>query len=511
MTESSYDFVVVGAGSAGCAVAAGLVEAELGTVCALEAGGPDNSLMVRTPFALMFMMGSRKWDWRRITTPQRELGGRVLAVPRGRMIGGSGSINSMVWFRGRMDDFDRWDIEGWSSDDVAPAFEEVEARMTPRRLPNPHPLAERFARALDSDGKTPPSPEREGAGIFSVNMRGHRRWSPADAFLRPAQAGGRLTVTTEAQVDRILFDGDRASAVVLAGGGRINARKGVVLSAGAIESPAILMRSGIGPGQELQSLGIHVVQDAPGVGENLHDHPVIGVHHAGANSGYGLTLAQLPTWALAPFSYLLAKKGPFTSSIVEAGAFFNARGEGGSPDVQVHFIPYMMGWKGRTLVWGSGYCADVGVSRPRSRGKLRLVSADAEAAPEIDLGLLNHPDDLATLVAGFRRLREILEAAPFGSMRAPEAFPAGAVTTDEQIERHIRDRLATAYHPVGTLRMGDGEAPVSPRLKVKGVEGLWVADASVMPQVTSANTNAPSVMIGHRAAQFIAEDLPVQA
>ncbi|MCY3817016.1 MAG: GMC family oxidoreductase N-terminal domain-containing protein [Gammaproteobacteria bacterium] len=509
MTDSSFDFVVVGAGSAGCAVVAGLVEAELGTVCAIEAGGSDNSPMVRTPFALMFMMGSRKRDWQRTTTPQRELGGRVLAVPRGRMIGGSGSINSMVWFRGRMDDFDRWDIEGWSSDDVAPAFEEVETRMMPRRLPNPHPLSERFACALGGDGKTPPSPEREGAGIFSVNMRGHRRWSPADAFLRPAQASGRLTVTTDSQADRILFDGDRARTVVLADGGRINARKGVVLSAGAIESPAILMRSGIGPGQELQSLGIHVVQDAPGVGENLHDHPVIGVHHAGANSGYGLTLAQMPTWTLAPFSYLLAKKGPFTSSIVEAGAFFNARGEGGSPDVQVHFIPYMMGWKGRTLVWGSGYCADVGVCRPRSRGKLRLASADAVAAPEIDLGLLNHPDDLATLIAGFKRLREILDAAPFGSMRASEAFPAGAVYTDEEIERHIRRRLATAYHPVGTLRMGDGDAPVSPRLKVKGVEGLWVADASVMPQVTSANTNAPSIMIGHRAARFISEDLPV--
>jgi choline dehydrogenase len=506
MTNTAFDFIVVGTGSAGCAVAAGLADARLGTVCALEAGCSDDSLLVRTPFALMFMVGSRKRDWRRTTTPQSELGGRVLAVPRGRMIGGSGSINSMIWFRGRMDDFDHWGVDGWSSAEVTPAFEEIESRMIPRRLPYPHPLAERFARSLDSDGQTPPSPEREGAGIFQVNMRGSRRWSPSDAFLRPAEATGQLTVTTDSQVAKILFKDGRAVGVDLIGGRRISARKGVVLSAGAIESPAILMRSGIGPAQQLKSLGISVVKDAPEVGQNLHDHPSIGVHHAGPRSGYGLTLEQLPAWAIAPFSYLLADKGPFASNIVEAGAFFNARGTGDPPDVQVHFIPYMMGWRGRTRVLGSGYFADVGVCRPKSRGRLRLVSADADAAPEIDLGLLSHPDDLATLVAGFKRLRKILESSPFGSRRAPEAYPAGEVSTDEEIVCHIRDRLGTAYHPVGTLRMGSDNAPVSPRLRVKGIAGLWVADASVMPKVTSANTNAPSIMIGHRAAQMITED-----
>jgi len=506
MTNTSFDFIVVGAGSAGCAVAAGLADARLGTVCALEAGCSDDSPLVKTPFALMFMMGSRKRDWRRTTTPQSELGGRVLAVPRGRMIGGSGSINSMVWFRGRMDDFDNWGVDGWSSVEVTPAFEEIESRMMPRRLPHPHPLAECFARSLDSDGQAPPSPEREGAGIFQVNMRGSRRWSPADAFLRPAQATGQLTVTTDSQVAKILFKDGRAVGVDLIGGRRISARKGVVLSAGAIESPAILMRSGIGPAQELKSLGISVVKDSSEVGQNLHDHPAIGVHHAGPRSGYGLTLGQLPAWAIAPFSYLLADKGPLASNIVEAGAFLNARGTGDPPDVQVHFIPYMMGWRGRTRVLGSGYFADVAVCRPKSRGRLRLVSTDADAAPEIDLGLLSHPDDLATLEAGFKRLRKILETAPFGSRRAPEAYPAGKVSTDEEIERHIRDRLGTAYHPVGTLRMGNDNAPVSPRLQVKGIAGLWVADASVMPKVTSANTNAPSIMIGHRAAQIIAEN-----
>jgi choline dehydrogenase len=507
MRHSNFDFIVVGAGSAGCAVAAGLIEAELGTVCAIEAGCSDQSPMVRTPFALMFMMGSRKRDWCRTTTPQPGLGGRILPVPRGRMLGGSGSINSMVWFRGRMDDFDHWGVDGWSSTDVVQAFEDVESRIAPQRLPHPHPLAECFAHALDSDGQLPPSPEYEGAGVFQVNMRGSRRWSPVDAFLRPSESSGRLTVATNSQVARILFTDGQATGVELSDGQRITALKGVVLSAGAIESPTILMRSGIGPAEELKSLGINVVKDAPEVGQNLHDHPAIGLHHAGPNSGYGLTLAQLPAWAMAPLSYLLAGKGPFASNIVEAGAFFNSNGKSDKPDVQVHFIPYMMGWRGRTRVWGSGYFADVGVCRPKSRGQLRLVSANVETAPEIDLGLLNHPDDLATLVAGFKRLREILAAAPFGSRRAPEAYPADAVTTDKQIEQYIRNRLGTAYHPVGTLRMGVNDAPVSPRLQVKGVDQLWAADASVMPNVTSANTNAPSIMIGLRAARMIAEDI----
>ncbi len=506
MRESTADFIVVGAGSAGCAVTAGLIEANAGTVCTLEAGGADRSALIKTPFALMFMMGSRNRDWRFETTPQSALGDRVLAIPRGKMIGGSGSINSMVWFRGRMDDFDNWDVHGWSSADVLPAFEHIESRMHPKRLAQPHPLAEGFARALNSDGQTPPSPEYEGAGVFNVNIQNGQRRSPADAFLHPAKASGKLTVRTDSRVAKMLFKDKRAMGVELLSGQQLFARKGVVLSAGSIESPALLMRSGVGPAAHLKSLGIPVIKDAPEVGQNLHDHPVVGVHHAGPSSGYGLTLAQLPAWFIAPLTYLISKKGRLASNLVEAGAFFNARETSTKPDVQVHFIPYMMGWQGKTRVWGSGYFADVGVCRPKSRGSLQLRSADANVKPAIDFGLLNHPDDLTTLIAGFKRLRNILKDAPLGTRHAPEVFPAKNVLTDEQIEQHIRNRLSTAYHPVGTLRMGEGTAPVSPRLRCKGIDGLWVADASVMPSVTSANTNAPSIMIGHRAAQFIAQD-----
>ncbi len=504
--DTSFDFIVVGAGSAGCAVSAELANANAGTVCALEAGCSDRSAFVKTPFAIMFMMGSQKRDWRHVTTAQAALGHRTLKVPRGKMIGGSGSINSMVWFRGRCDDFDNWAVDGWSSKEVVPAFEEIEKRMTPQLLAHPHPVAQRFARALNSDGHCAPSPEQEGAGIFNVNMRSSKRWSPADAFLRPAQATGNLSVFSDTRVAKIVFTDRKATGVELTDGRRLTARKGVVLSAGSIESPAILMRSGVGPAAHLHSLNIKVVKDAPEVGRNLHDHPVIGLYHAGPNSGYGLTLRQLPQWAFAPFSYLLANKGPLASNLVEAGAFFNACARDEKPDVQVHFIPYKMGWRGRTKVWGSGYYADVGVCRPKSRGQLKLTSSDATAAPAIDLGLLTHPDDLTTLIAGFKRLRTILANAPFDERRAPEAFPAQQVSTDEQIEHYIRERLGTAYHPVGTLRMGTGDAPVSSRLQVRGVDNLWVADASVMPQITSANTNAPSIMIGFRAARIIAKD-----
>ncbi len=503
MHPQSFDYIIVGGGSAGCATAGGLVESDTGTVAVLEAGPSDASPMVRTPFALMFMMGSTKRDWGLESSPQEALGGRCVTVPRGKMIGGSGSINSMVWFRGRMDDFDRWNVPGWSAADVSPVFDKVEALMRPKRLPHPHPLAERFARVFSEHGELPPTPERESSGIFHTNMRGSRRWSPADAFLNPAKSSGRLTVKTRKQVARILFEGQRAIAVELIDGSKISARKGIVLCAGALESPAILMRSGIGPAKDLYPLGIDILMDAPQVGQNLHDHPAVGLHHAGPNSGYGLTLRQLPMWLLAPFAFMLSGKGPFASNIVEAGAFFNARGENGPPDVQVHFIPYMMGWKGRNPVIGSGYFADVNVLQPKSRGTLKLLSADPASAPRIDLGVLSDPEDMNTLVAAFKRLREILDIAPFSEMRAPEVYPAQNAVTDEQIRAYIRETAGTSYHPVGTLRMGEGEAPVSPQLRLKGMENLWIADASVMPRITSANINAPCIMIGYRAGKII--------
>lgn len=507
MTVQEADFVVIGAGSAGCAVAYGLAQAGVGTVAVLEAGGSDAALRVKVPFGLLFTMGSRR-DWRFTSAPQGPAQGRRIRVNRGKMLGGSSSINSMVWFRGRQDDFDGWGVPGWGWSDVQGAFEAVEQHMRPNRLPDPHPLSEAFGRSLGSNGLAPPTPERESAGVFHVNMLGGRRWSAADAFLRPALASGRVQVIPRAEVDRIALEEGQARQVLLADGRRITARRGIVLSAGSIGSPAILMRSGIGPGAHLQTLGIPVHLDAPGVGGNLHDHPAVGVHHAGAGSGYGLTLAQLPAWALSPLHWLLRRRGRMTSNFVEAGAFIRARPDEGPPDIQVHFIPYMMGHQGRQIVPGSGYYADICLCRPVSRGRLRLSSARAGAAPEIDLGLLTDPSDLDLMVAGLKRLRQILALALFETRAAPEVFPADAAQTDAEIADYVCARCGTAYHPVGTLRMGaGGQAPVTPGLALRGVGGIWVADASVMPKITSANTNAPSIMIGHRAAQMISEAL----
>ncbi|MDD9908996.1 MAG: GMC family oxidoreductase N-terminal domain-containing protein [Ahrensia sp.] len=502
---SSYDFIIIGAGSAGCAAAHQLAQANVGTIAVLEAGLTNKVPQVKIPFLLAWTRGSKR-DWKFQSKPQSELGGRSIGVTRGKMVGGSSSINSMVWFRGRRDDFDKWGVAGWGWPDVEPAFEAVEGLIDPRPFPFPHALSSAYALALGDNGYAPPTPERESAGIFHVNLHDGARWSAADAFLEPARKSGRVDLLTKASVERIVFEDGSAKRVVLVEGGEIEARRGILLSAGSIGSPAIAMRSGIGPAHHLKNLGIEVVSDQPGVGDNLHDHPAVGLHYAG--SGYGLEWAQVPHWAVSPFNWFLRRKGRLVCNIVEAGAFFRANPVGPDgddrPDCQSHFIPVMMGYKGTLLAWGAGYSADVNICRPHSRGSLTLASADPQQAPVIDLALLRDERDVSTLVNGVKRLREVVARAPFGDLRGVEEYPGDRVQSDAEIEQFVRDRCATSYHPVGTLRMGDGDAPVSPDLRLRGVNRLWVADASIMPAVTTANTNAPSMMIGHPAGQFIA-------
>jgi choline dehydrogenase len=311
-----------------------------------------------------------------------------------------------------------------------------------------------------------------------------------------------VTVRTGAGVARLRCSGDRIGGVVLADGTELSARCGVVLCAGAIGSPALLLASGFGPAGDLRAAGIDPVADLPGIGANLHDHPGAGLHYEGPGSGYGLAPALWPRWAMAPLQWALSGRGIFASPTVEGGGFFNARGDAAPPDVQSHFIPFRLPHDGRKYRLKQGYFADVCLCRPASRGALRL----SRQGLEIDLGLFRDESDLDTLTAGWLRLRALLAGADLGSHRAPEISPGRAVATEEEARAHIRATAGTAYHPVGTLRMGqDGDAPVTPGLRLRGVDGLWVADASVMPAVTSANTNAPSMMIGHRAGRLIAE------
>ncbi|APX10820.1 GMC family oxidoreductase [Tateyamaria omphalii] len=489
-----YDHIVVGGGSAGCAVAARLAERPGAQVCVVEAGPSDQDIRVKIPFGLVNLLGSNVRNWKRQTVPMASAGGRQVAVPRGRMLGGSGSINSMVWFRGTRADFDAWGLPGWDSTTVWDAFDSIEGRMTPARLPHPHPLSDAFGRVFPAnDPNAPPTPERQSAGVFHTNMRRGARWSAADGFLRPSGAD----VVTGAEVDQVTFEGPRATGVKLRDGRTLKARAGVVLSAGSIESPMILMRSGIGPGADLQGAGIDVRLDAPGVGANLHDHPGFGLHFKGQGSGYGLTLGQLPAWALSPVQWLLMRSGRLTSNTVEAGAFYSVT-DSDVPDIQTHFLPFLMGWQGKAIIWGSGYFADVCLCQPSSRGRLRIGKDRFQ--PLIDLNLFGDDWDLDMMVRGVERLRQILDTAPFEHRGAPEGFPGTGVTGDA-LREVIRTRAGTAYHPVGTVALG---GPLDARGAVKGIENLWVADASVMPRITSANTNAPSMMIGWQIGGHVA-------
>lgn len=468
----------------------------------IEAGPSDRWPLVRMPFGLVWTLGSKRRDWQFRSAPQASAGGRRIAIPRGKMLGGSGSINSMVWFRGTQADFDNWAVPGWTWDDVAPDFEAVEARLRPTRLATPHPLSDAFSRLVgDNDPNAIPSPERPSAGVCAFNLHNGRRWSAADAFLRPAMANG-VTVLQGAQVARLVLGGDRARGVELADGTQIIAAKGVVLSAGAIGSPAILLQSGIGPSEDLRAVGRDAVIDAPGVGANLHDHPGAGIHYAGDGSGYGLHASLAHVWAMAPFQWALQGRGVFASPTVEACAFFAADGALGAPTIQSHFIPFLLNWSGGKYRYGRGYFADAVVCRPRSRGALKL----GRSGLEIDLGLFQDQSDLDLLTEGWMRLRSLLLETDLGPHKAEEAYPAEQVQSADEVRAHIETHAGTAYHPVGTVAMGEGVAPLTNRLALKGVDGLWVADASVMPQVTSANTNAPSMMIGYRAAQMIAQD-----
>ena len=490
------DFLIVGAGSAGCVMASELIRRQAGSVCVLEAGPSERHPLVSMPFGLVWLMGSTR-DWRFKTVPQRNAGNREITIPRGKMVGGSGSINSMVWFRGRMADFDSWDIDGWRGADVSPAFDALEAAIKPTRFDRAHPLSHAVQGMI---GANTPSPDCESSGLFQHNMIRNKRHSSATAYLRRTK---HVKILTGAHVDRLIWAGDRAAGVVLVDGRELRANKGVVLCAGSIASPAILMRSGLGDQSDLAALNIDTRHDMPEIGQNLHDHPGIGLHFQGRGTGHGLEVRQWAKWALSPLNYALFGRGPLASSTCEAGAFFNARGDSATPDVQTHFIPFYLAASGSRYQMKSGYFADVCLCHPKSRGSLRLASANANAAPQIDLGLFNQESDLDTMVHGVTRLRNLLRETDFGTRRGVE-FAPGEDVIGAQLKTYIRNHAGTAYHPVGTLRLG---GPVTPQLRVKQTERLWVADASIMPQVTSANTNAPSMMIGWKGAEFIAREV----
>jgi choline dehydrogenase-like flavoprotein len=521
--QESFDYVIVGAGSAGCVVAGRLSEDAGSSVLLLEAGGKDRSPNIKIPAAFSKQFRT-KLDWDYSTGPEPHLDNRSLYVPRGRSLGGSSSMNAMMYVRGRPLDYDGWresGCPGWGYEDVLPYFKRAEnyepggsevrgsgGPVNVAQQRSPRPLTRRFVEAAQAAGipanADVNSPEQDGVGMTQVFQRKGRRWSAADAYLRPASKRSNLTVKPGAEVLSVVLEDGRAAGVRWRDSrGRpqeSRAKREVVLSAGAIGSPQLLMLSGIGPEDHLRSVGIEPRVEIAGVGENLQDHPFFLLCYE-STEPESLADAEKPR---ALLEFLLRRSGPLTSNVGEAMAFIRTRPGLPAADVQLLFGPTYYHDHGFETIDGHAFSLAAALITPRSRGRLRLRSADPEVKPELVGNHLAEPEDLASLIAAFRVLREIGRTEPLNSVRGPELVPGPDVESDSEIEAFLRRETELLYHPVGTCRMGsDQRAVVDPQLRVNGVEGLRVADASVMPVITGGNTNAPTIMIGEKAAEMI--------
>ena len=524
-----YDYVVIGGGSAGCVLAARLSEDPAVRVLLLEAGGADRSVMIHCPAGLALMAKTKGINWAFETVPQPGLGGRRGYQPRGKVLGGSSSINAMIYIRGQRGDFDRWAAEGnsgWSFDEVLPYFQRAEGNqrggdalhggdgpLDVQDLGSPNPIAQRFIDAgvqaglpLNADFN---GPEQDGVGWYQVNHRNGERCSAAKAYLAPALGRSNLEVITGARVTRIVMEGRRASGVEFLRDGvrtTAQARGEVLLCAGALQSPQILMTSGIGPGAHLQQQGIAVLHDLPGVGQHLHDHvDVVQVVDApGVNELFGLTLGAAWRTLGDIREWRDHRSGRLTTNFAEAGAFFRSQPGEPAPDMQLHFVIGKLVNHGRKTVFGHGYSCHVCLLHPKSRGTVKLASADPLAVPLIDPAFFAEPDDMTRMVGGFKRMRQVLAQPALANLGGREVGASAGAQSDAQIEAFIRAHADTIYHPVGSCRMGSGPTDVvDSSLRVHGLQGLRVVDASIMPSIVGGNTNAPTIMIAEKAADLI--------
>ena len=529
LDEASFDYIVVGAGSAGCVLANRLSADPKLKVCLLEAGGRDAHPFIHIPAAVGAAIGTPSLGWGYWTAPQAHLDGRRLPVPRGRVLGGSSAINGMVYNRGYPKDYDDWAAmgnPGWSYAEVLPYFLRSENNETFRNSPyhgvggemnvvdieriNPmnsafmQSMSElQFRRSTDFN-----SPDPEGYGPRQATIRGGRRESMATAFLKPARGRANLHIVTGAMVRRVLIEAGRATGVEIqtkAGVRQIKAGREVVLAGGAIGSPQVLQLSGIGDGEALKALGIEVKHHLPAVGGNFHDHPAVLLQMLMSDiSSYGVSWRALPRGAWNVLEYLLMRKGPFASFVFETNAFLRTAPDLDRPDVQFVFQPARRNQSTFPLPIGHGFVMSSVLLYPKSRGSVALASADPAIAPVIDPNLLSHPDDYAPLLRALALSRRVFASPAFARYRASEFQPGAEVTDDETLRAYIRRSLVTVHHPCGTCRMGgDADSVVDPQLRVRGVEGLRVADASVFPRLVGGNTNAPVVMVAEKAADMI--------
>ena len=520
-----FDYIVIGGGSAGCATAGRLAEDGTRRVCLLEAGGRNDNLLVKTPGFMPFLL--KNTNYRYDTVPQKGLNGRTGYQPRGKGLGGSSAINAMVYIRGNRWDYDNWaemGCTGWSFDDVLPWFRKAEANERganeyhgaggPLFVSDQHhanPTSHAFvasAEALQLRPNDDFNGERqEGFGLYQVTQRDGERWSASRAYVEPLRETGNLHIRTRTLVERLEIEDGRVTGVVVRQGRRretLRARGGVIVSAGAFNSPQILMLSGIGPGAHLREQGIAVTRDAPAVGSDLQDHiDYVSSWETESTDPIGDSLAGTIRMAKGMIEHRRTRTGVMTSPYAESGGFWRVMPDAPAPDVQWHFVPAMLEDHGRLKVKGHGFSLHACVLRPESRGTVRLNDGDAASPPRIDPNFLDDKRDIATLREGVRLSHRIADAPPLADYE-PRDRHGIDLADDAALDELIRDRADTVYHPVGTCRMGsDEDSVVDPKLRARGLDGLWVADASVMPKIVSGNTNAPSIMIGERCAAFV--------
>jgi choline dehydrogenase len=519
---AEYDYVIVGAGSAGCVLANRLTADPSVSVLLIEAGASDRTMNVSIPAAFSKLFKTKR-DWDYSTEPEPALGGRSLYIPRGKMLGGSSSMNAMIYMRGNRADYDGWaeqGAKGWSYTDVLPYFKRAENNergaddyhgtggpLNVMDLSFPNPVSERFVEAGVETGiprnKDFNGPDQEGMGLFQVTQKKGRRWSAANGYLRPIIKRPNLTVRSEALARRVVVTRGRATAVEYDREGETilaRARREVILSGGAINTPQLLMLSGIGPGEQLRSHDIEVLVDNPNVGEHLQDHPFLLMSWETSAKGT-LSEAEKP---LSLLRYLLTSQGLLSSNIGEGGGFFRSSTEVSVPDLQFHFAPAFFQDHGFTTHAKPAFSIGPTLVAPHSRGHLRLRSADPGAAPRITTNTFAEQTDFDRIMVGLEKSLEITKTKAFAELVGQPLRPGPDTTSRSALEAWARQSVELVYHPSCTARMGDAQtAVVDPELRVHGVEGLRVVDASVMPTVTRGNTNAPTIMIAEKAADLI--------
>ena len=537
MTEvqGKFDYIIVGGGSAGAVLAARLSENPALKILMLEAGTKDTNPLIHIPFGLSLLSRFEGIGWGYHTAPQKELYDRELFWPRGKTLGGSSSVNAMCYIRGQNEDYDHWveqGATGWGFEDVLPYFKRAEnfykgedefhgegGPLHVSQLKHTSVLSEAFVDAashadfnvVDDFNRD----IREGIGYYHVTQVNGQRCSTAKGYLSQAHHRNNLTVLTGVAAEKVLFNDDRAVGVQVREKGKIaryfiNSEVGnseVILCGGAINSPQLLMLSGIGPRNELEDKGIYVMNDLPGVGQNLQDHlDAIVQFTCKAREGYAIAAGALPSYLKASFDYLFHRKGIYSSNVAEAGGFVISSLATRGPDIQFHFLPAILDDHGRKFAFGYGYGVHVCCLYPKSRGSITLQSSHPADHPLIDPGYLTAPEDRQVMIEGIRMARKLLSAPTFDKFEGSELYPGTDAESDEALLEFLRERAETIYHPVGTCKMGSDDDPmavVDNQLKVRGVRGLRVVDASVMPSLIGGNTNAPTVMIAERAVDFI--------